>query len=170
MRICIDYCEINKVTIKNKYLLSRIDDLFDQLKRATMFLKKNLRSSYYQLKVHESDIPKTAIRTRYWHYDFLVMSFGPTNSLTIFMNLMNKVFEEYLDKFVIIFIDDILVYSCTMEEHELHLKIVLDKLKEKNLYAKFSKCESWLRKIAFLGHVSKEGISVDPSKVKAGSQ
>ena len=138
MRMYIDYCELNKVTIKNKYPLPRIDDLFDQLKGATVFPKIDLRSGYYQLKVRESYIPKTTFQTQYGHYEFLAMSFGLTNAPTTFMDLMNRVFEEYLDKFVIVFIDGILVYSRTKEEHELHLKIVLEKLREKKLYAKFS--------------------------------
>ena len=153
MRICFDYRELNKVTIKNKYPLPRIDDLFDQLKGATVFSKIDLRSGYYQLKVRESDIPKTTFWTRYGHYEFLVMSFGLTNAPAAFMDLINWVFEEYLDKFVIVFIDEILVYSCTIEEHELRLKIVLEKLRKKKLYAKFSKCEFWFEKVAFLGHV-----------------
>ena len=136
-----------------------------------MFSKIDLRSGYYQLKVRESDILETTFLTRYGHYEFLVMSFGLTKAPTTFMDLINRVFEEYLDKFVIVFIDDILVYSSTMEEHELHLKIVLEKLREKRLYTKFSKCEFWLEKVAFLGHVvSKEGISMDSSKVEAVSQ
>ena len=138
--MCIDYRELNKVTIKNKYPLSRIDDLFDQLKGATVFSKIDLWSSYYQLKVRESDIPKTIFQTRYMHYEFLVMSFGPTNAPAAFMDLMNRVFMEHLDKYTIVFIDDILVHSRTVEEHKLHLKIVLEKLREKNLYAKFLKC------------------------------
>ena len=171
MRMCIDYRELNKVTIKNKYPLPRIDDLFDQLKGATVFSKIDLRSGYYQLKVRESDIPKIAFWTRYGHYEFLVMSFGLTNAPAAFMDLMNRVFEEYLDKFDIVFMNDILVYSRIVEEHELHLNIVLEKLREKKLYVKFSKCEFWLGKVAFLGHVvSEEGISVDPSKVEVVSQ
>ena len=171
MRMCIDYRELNKVTINNKYPLPRINDLFDQLKRAMMFSKIDLLSGYYQLKVRESDMPKTTFLTRYGYYEFLVMSFGLTNAPATFMDLMNKVFEKYLDKFVIIFIDDILVYSRTIEEHKLHLKIILEKLREKKLYAKFSKYEFWLGKVAFLGHmVSEEGISMDPSKVEIVSQ
>ena len=122
MRMCIDYREMNKVTIKNKYLLPRIYDLYDQLKGATVFSKRDLQTGYYQLKVRESDISKTAFRTQYGHYEFLVMSFGLINAPAAFMELMNKVFEEYLDKFVIVFIDDILVYLRTVEEHELHLR------------------------------------------------
>ena len=171
MRICIDYRELNNVTIKNKYPLPRIDDLFDQLRGATVFSKIDLRSGYYQLKVCESDISKTTVRTHYGHYEFLVMSFGLTNDLAVFINLMNRVSEEYLNKFVIVFIDDILVYSRTMEEHELRLKMVIEKLRDKERYSKFLKCEFLLRKIAFLGHVlSEERIFVDPSKVKAVSQ
>ena len=127
--------------IKNKYPLPRIDDLFHQLKGATVFLKIDLQSAYYQLKVRESDIPKKVVRTRYGHYEFLVMSFGVTNVPAAFMDLVNRVCEEYLDKFVTVFIDDILLYSRTMEEHGLHLEVMLEKLREKKLYAKFLKCE-----------------------------
>ncbi|XP_075516224.1 uncharacterized protein LOC142551066 [Primulina tabacum] len=160
--------ELNKVTIKNKYPLPRIDDLFDQLQGATVFSKIDLRSGYYQLKVRESDIPKTAFRTRYSHYEFLVMSFGLTNAPSIFMDLMNRVFKPYLDSFVIVFIDDILIYSKTRELHEEHLRVVLQLLREKRLYAKLKKCEFWLEQISFLGHVvSKDGIAVDPVKIEA---
>ena len=170
LRLCIDYRELNKVTIKNNYPLPRIDDLFDQLHGATIFFKIDLRSGYHQLKVSELDIPKTAFRTRYGHYEFLVMPFGLTNAPAVFMDLMNRVFKEYLDKFVIVFIDDILIYSHDQEEHCKHLRIVLQILRDKKLFAKFKKCEFWLEKISFLGHVvSKEGISVDPEKVKAVS-
>ena len=121
--------------------------------------------------MRESDIPKTIVRTRYGHYEFLVMLFGLTNAPAAFMDLMNTVFDEYLDKFVIVFIDDILVYSCTIKEHELHLKIMLEKLKEKRLYSKLSECKFWLKKVVFLGRVvSKEGFFVDPSKFEAVSQ
>ncbi|PKA58643.1 RNA-directed DNA polymerase like [Apostasia shenzhenica] len=166
--MCIDYREINRVTIKNKYPLPRIDDLFDQLQGASVFSKIDLRSGYYQLKVKEEDIPKTAFRTRYGHYEYLVMPFGLTNAPAAFMDLMNRVFQPYLDQFVIIFIDDILIYSKNHEEHEQHLHLVLQKLREKQLYAKFSKCEFWLSSVHFLGHViSAEGVSVDPHKISA---
>ena len=153
LRLCVDYCQLNKVTIKNKYPLPRIDDLFDQLQGASVFSKIDLRSGYHQLKIKEADIPKTAFRTHYGHYEFLVMPFGLTNAPAVFMDLMNRVFRPYLDKFVIVFIDDILVYSSSSDDHEKHLKIVLQTIRDKQLYAKLSKCEFWKDKVAFLGHV-----------------
>ncbi|GKE65126.1 putative reverse transcriptase domain-containing protein, partial [Tanacetum coccineum] len=168
MRMCIDYRELNKVTVKNVYPLPRIDDLFDQLQGTKWFSKIDLRSGYHQLKVREEDIPKTAFRTRYGHYEFVVMPFGLTNALTIFMDLMNRVCRPMLDKFVIVFIDDILVYSKSKEEHEAHLREVLETLRKERLYAKFAKCEFWLQEIQFLGHVvNSEGIKVDPAKIEA---
>ncbi|KAH0761440.1 hypothetical protein KY290_017513 [Solanum tuberosum] len=159
LRMCIDYRQLNKVTIKNKYPLPRIDDLFYQLQGATCFSKIDLRSGYHQLRVRECDIPKTAFRTRYGHNEFLVMSFGLTNALATFMDLMNRVFKPYLDMFVIVFIDGILIYSRNKEDHASHLIIVLQTLKDRELYAKFSKCEFWLETVAFLGHiVSGDGI------------
>ena len=170
LRLCIDYRELNKVTIKNKYPLPRIDDLFDQLQGASVFSKIDLRSGYHQLKIKKEDIHKTAFRTRYGHYEFLVMPFGLTNAPAAFMDLMNRVFKNFLDQFVIVFIDDILVYSRSKEEHEEHLRIVLQTLRKNRLYAKFKKCEFWLEQVAFLGHViSKKGISVDPGKIEAVS-
>ncbi|KAI3672539.1 hypothetical protein L6452_38629 [Arctium lappa] len=168
MRMCIDYRELNKLTIKNKYPIPRIDDLFDQLQGASFFSKIDSRSGYHQLKVKEEDIPKTVFRTRYGHYEFLVMPFGLTNAPAAFMDMMYRVCQPYLDKFVIVFIDDILVYSKTEEDHEEHLRTILELLKRERLYAKFSKCEFWLREVQFLGHVvSQEGIKVDPAKVEA---
>ena len=168
LRLCIDYRQLNKVMIRNKYPLPRIDDLFDQLRGAVVFFKIDLRSGYHQLRVRESDIPKTAFRTRYGHYEFLVMPFGLTNAPTIFMDLMNRIFHQYLDQFVIVFIDDILVYSMDKKAHEEHLRIVLQTLRDKQLYAKFSKCEFWLNQVVFFGHVvSAGGVSVDPQKVEA---
>ncbi|XP_074369633.1 uncharacterized protein LOC141711091 [Apium graveolens] len=168
MRLCIDYRELNKLTIKNKYPLPRIDDLFDQLKGAKYFSKIDLRSGYHQLKIKPEDIPKTAFRTRYGHYEFLVMSFGLTNAPAAFMDLMNRIFKEYLDKFVIVFIDDILIYSKTKEDHAEHVRTALEILRKKTLYAKLSKCEFWLHEVQFLGHiVSNEGIKVDPAKIEA---
>ncbi|KAJ9544268.1 hypothetical protein OSB04_023975 [Centaurea solstitialis] len=167
-RMCIDYRELNKITIKNRYPLPRIDDLFDQLQGATYFSKIDLRSGYHQMRVREEDIAKTAFRTRYGHYEFLVMPFGLTNAPAVFMDLMNRVCRPYLDKFVIVFIDDILIYSQNKEDHEQHLRRILELLKAEKLYAKFSKCEFWIREVHFLGHVvNKEGIHVDPAKVEA---
>ncbi|GJZ19441.1 putative reverse transcriptase domain-containing protein [Tanacetum coccineum] len=168
LKICIDYRELNKLTIKNRYPLPRIDDLFDQLQGACCFSKIDLRSGYHQLRVRDEDIPKTAFRTRYGHFEFTVMPFGLTNAPAVFMDLMNRVCKPYLDKFVIVFIDDILIYSKSEEEHEAHLKTILDLLKEEKLYAKFSKCEFWLKEVQFLGHVvNRDGIHVDPSKVES---
>lgn len=167
-RMCIDYRQLNKVTIKNRYPLPRIDDLFDQLQGATIFSKIDLRSGYHQLLVRKEDVPKTAFSTRYGHYEFLVMPFGVTNAPAVFMDLMNRIFRPYLDQFIIVFIDDILIYSKSREEHEQHLRITLQTLREHKLYAKFEKCDFWLEQVKFLGHVvSKEGISVDPEKVEA---
>ncbi|KAL4016296.1 hypothetical protein IC575_023944 [Cucumis melo] len=143
MRLCIDYRELNKVTVKNRYPLPRIDDLFDQLQGATVFSKIDLRSGYHQLRIKDEDVPKTAFRSRYGHYEFIVMSFGLTNAPAVFMDLMNRVFREFLDTFVILFIDDILIYSKTEAEHEEHLRMVLQTLRDNKLYAKFSKCEFW---------------------------
>ncbi|XP_019159655.1 PREDICTED: uncharacterized protein LOC109156252 [Ipomoea nil] len=151
MRLCIDYRELNQVTVKNKYSLPQIDDLFDQLKGAGMFSKIDLRSGYHQLKVADKDIPKMAFRTRYGHYEFTVMLFGLTNAPAVFMDLMNRVFKPHLDDFVIVFIDDILVYSRYSEEYERHLRIVLQTLREKQLYAKLSKCEFWKDNVAPYG-------------------
>ncbi|CAL9026823.1 unnamed protein product, partial [Prunus brigantina] len=143
MRLCIDYRQLNKVTVRNK-------------------------SGYHQLRIREEDVPKTAFRTRYGHYEFLVMPFGLTNAPAAFMDLMNRVFRRYLDRFVIVFIDDILVYSKSRKAHMKHLEIVLGTLRRRQLYAKFSKCQFWLDRISFLGHViSAEGIYVDPQKIEA---
>ena len=168
LRLCIDYRQLNRVTIRNQYPLPRIAELFDQLQGSRVYSKVDLRSGYHQLRVQESDVPKTAFRTRYRHYEFLVMPFGLTNAPTAFMDLMNRVFQPYLDRFVIVFIDDILVYSGSSEEHSEHLRIVLQTLREQQLYAKLSKCQFWLDKVTFLGHViSVEGVSVDPQKIEA---
>ncbi|GJQ91971.1 putative reverse transcriptase domain-containing protein [Tanacetum coccineum] len=145
-RMCIDYRELNKLTVKNRYPLPRIDDLFDQLQGSSIYSKIDLRSGYHQLRVREQDVPKTAFRTRYGHYEFQVMPFGLTNAPAVFMDLMNRVCKPYLDKFVIVFIDDILIYSKDEREHEEHLKTILELLKEEKLYAKFSKCEFWYRR------------------------
>ena len=154
--------------MKNKYPLPRIDDLFDHLQGMSVFSKIDLRSGYHQLRIKPEDIPKTAFRTRYGHYEFTVMPFGLTNAPAAFMDLMNRVFRQYLDKFVVVFIDDILIYSKSDGEHSEHLRIILQTLREHKLCAKFSQCEFWLIEVTFLGHViSNEGIKVDPKKVKA---
>jgi hypothetical protein len=136
------------------------------MKGAKIFSKIDLRSGYHQLKIRAEDVPKTAFTTRYGLYEFLVMSFGLTNAPTYFMNLMNKVFMEYLDQFVVIFIDDILIYSSNEETHEDHLRLVLQKLRDNQLYAKFTKCDFWLKEVAFIGHiVTDSGINVDPGLI-----
>ncbi|WVZ80729.1 hypothetical protein U9M48_028185 [Paspalum notatum var. saurae] len=165
-RLCVDYRPLNAVTVKNKYTLPHIDILFDQLAGARVFSKIDLRSRYYQIKIREEDIPKIAFSTRYELYEYLVMSFGLTNAPAFFMYMMNSVFMNELDKFVVVFIDDILIYSNNEKEHEEHLRIVLTRLREHKLYTKFSKCAFWLKEVN-LGHIlSEKGVVVDPSKVE----
>jgi hypothetical protein len=165
LRMCIDYRALNKITIKNKYPLPRIDELLDRLLGAKYFSKIDLRSGYHQVRIAEEDVPKTAFRTRYGHYEFLVMPFGLTNAPATFMHLMQQTFRKHLDDFVIIFLDDVLVYSRSKEEHDKHLRIVLETLRENKLYAKLSKCEFYSKEISFLGHVINEyGIKMEPSK------
>ncbi|GJZ11081.1 putative reverse transcriptase domain-containing protein [Tanacetum coccineum] len=167
-QMCIDYCKLKKLTVKNRYPLLRIDDLFDQLQGSRVDFKIDLRSGYHQLRVQEEDIPKTAFRTRYGQYEFQVMSFGLTNAPAVFMDLMNRVCKPYQDRFMIVFIDDILIYSKSIKEHEGHLRLILKLLEEGKLYAKFSKCEFWLSKVQYLSHVNySEGIHVDPAKIES---
>ncbi|GJR93312.1 putative reverse transcriptase domain-containing protein [Tanacetum coccineum] len=162
-RMCIDYRKLNKLTVKNRYPLPRINDLFDQLQGSRVYSKIDLRYGYHQLIVREEDILKTTFRTQYSHYEFQVMLFGLTNALTVFMDLMNRVCKPYLDTFMIVFIDDILIYS-----NNKNLKFILRLLKKEELYAKFSKCEFWLSKVQFLDHViDSEGIHMDPSKIES---
>ncbi|WMV08151.1 hypothetical protein MTR67_001536, partial [Solanum verrucosum] len=166
-----DYRQLNKVTIKNKYLIPTIDDLFDQLEGAIHFSKIDHIFDYHQLRVRDTDIPKIAFRTRYGHYEFVVMSFGLTNAPATFMDLMNMVFNQYLDLFVIVFIDDILIYSRNEGEHATHLRVVLQTLNDRQLFSKFSKCEFWLQSVAFLGHIiSSEGIRVDSQNIESLKQ
>ncbi|GKE52201.1 putative reverse transcriptase domain-containing protein [Tanacetum coccineum] len=158
-RMCIDYRELNNLTIKNRYPPPRINNLIDQLQGSRVYSKIYMRSGYHQLRVQEEDIPKTAFRTRYGHYKFQVMPFGLTNAPAVFMDLMNEVCKPYIDKFMIIFIDDILIYSKSKEEHAEHLKLILEFRKKEKLYAKFSKCNFWLSRVQCLGDViDSEGI------------
>ena len=168
LRLCIDYRQLNRVTIKNRYPLPRIDDLFDQLRGARVYSKIDLRTSYHQLSVTETDIPKTAFRMRHGHFKFTVVPFGLTNAPAAFIDLMHRVFQSYLDQFVVVFVDEILIYSQSEWEHEYHLRIVLQLLRDHQVYTKFSKCDFWLNEVRFLGHVvSTSGVSVDPEKVEA---
>jgi hypothetical protein len=167
LQMCVDYRPLNEMTIKNKYPVPWIDLLFDQLTGARIFSKFDPRLGYHQIRIRLEDIPKTAFTTRYGLFEYLVMSFGLTNALAHLKYLINSVFMPELDKFVVVFIDDILIYSKNEEEHAEHLQIVLTRLREHQLYAKFSKCAFWLEENQFLGHVlSAKGIVVDPSMVK----
>jgi len=167
-RLCMDYQQLNKMTIKNKYPLLRIDDLLDQLHGASVFSKIDLRSGYNQILVKADDVQKTAFRSRDGHYKYVVMPFGVTNAPIVFIDYMNKIFNPFLDKFVVVFIEDILIYSRTQEEHVEDLGLVLGILREKQLYAKMYKCKFWMDEVQFLGHViSAQGIAVDPAKVEA---
>jgi len=141
LRLCIDYCTLNKIIIKNRYPLPRIDELMDRLAGAKYFSKIDLYSGYHQIRIKEDDIPKTAFRTCYGHYEFLVLPFGLTNAPATFMTLMNNIFHDYLDKFVIVYLDDILIYSKTKEEHLQHVRTILETLRKHKLYAKDTKCE-----------------------------
>ncbi|GJW89290.1 putative reverse transcriptase domain-containing protein [Tanacetum coccineum] len=167
-QMCIDYRKLNKLSVKNRYLLPRIDDLFDQLQGSSVYSKIDLRLGYHQLRIKEEDIPITAFKTWYGHFEFQVMPFKLTNAPTVFMDLMNRVCKPYLDNFVIVFIDDILVYSKDKEEQGKQLKIILEFLKKERLYAKFSKCDFWLDSVQFLGYViDRNGVHVDPTKIEA---
>eukprot|EP01018_Ginkgo_biloba_P033872 Gb_14370 [translate_table: standard] len=168
MRMCVDYRALNKVPIKYKYPPPRIDDLLDTMKGATIFSKMDLRSGYHQIRIHHEDVEKTAFTTRDGHYEFLVMPFGLTNAPTTFMRLMNNILRPYLGKFVVVFLNDIMVFSKNEEEHKEHLQKVLEVLRQEKLYAKMSKCEFCKEEIEYFGHiVSTKGISVDPKKIKA---
>jgi hypothetical protein len=167
LRLCADYSPLNAVTIKNKYPLPHIDILLDQLAGGNVFSKIDLCSGYHQIKIRPEYIPKTAFSTRYGLYEYLFMSFGLAKAPAHFMYMMNSIFMRELDKFVVVFIDDILVYSKNEEEHEQHLRVTLHQICEHQLYAKFSKCTFWLKEVLFLGHViSAKGVAVDPTKSK----
>ena len=167
IRLCIDYRQLNRATIKNMYPLMRIDDLFDQLRGARVYSKIDLRTSYHQLRFREANISKTMFRTWCGHFVFTVMSFRLMNAPIAFMDLMHRMFRPYLDQFVVVFIDDILISSKYEEDHGGHLRIILQTLREHQLYAKFNKCEFWLTKVRFIGHVvSASRVSMDPEKVE----
>ena len=168
MRMCVDYRDLNRITVKNKYPLPRVDELFDRLQGAKYFSKIDLRSGYHQVRIYDEDIHKTAFRTRYGHYEFLVLPFGLTNAPATFMHLMQSIFGPHLDHFVIVFLDDILIFSKSLEEHRQHVRTVLQILRKNKLYAKASKCEFFKKSLSFLGHVVGEnGISMVMDKVKA---
>jgi hypothetical protein len=166
LRLCIDYKQLSKVTIRNKYPLPRINDLFNQLGGASIFSKIDLRSGYHQVRIKGEDIHKTSFRTRYGNYEFVLVPFGLTNAPATFMCLMNNVLSKFLDKFKLVFIDDRLIYSKNREEHEEHLRLVLQVLREHQLYAKLNKCDFFQKQIHYLGHVlSEEGVAIDPDKI-----
>jgi hypothetical protein len=166
LHLCVNYRRLNAVTIKNKCPHPCIDILFDPLAGAQVFSKIDPRSGHHQIKIRAEDIPKTAFSMRYGFYEYLVMSFRLINAPAHFMYLMNSVFMPELDKFVVVLIDDKLVYSKSTEEHEEHLQVMLQWLRDHQLYAKFSKCEFWINEVPFLGHkISAEGIAVDPGKM-----
>ena len=171
MRMCIDYRALNKITTKNRYPLPRIDELMDRLHGASVFSKIDLRSGYHQVRVEDDDIQKTAFRTRYGHYEFLVLPFGLTNAPATFMHLMHDVLRKFLDDFVVVYLDDILIYSASEAEHEDHVRRVLEKLRQHQLYAKKSKCDFFKASVEFLGHVvTGDGISMEAAKIKAIQQ
>jgi hypothetical protein len=168
LRMCVDYRALNKAMVKNKYMLPRIDDLFDRLSRAKVFSRIDLRSRYYQIRIAEGDEEKTAYCTKYGSYKFLVMPFGLTNAPATFCTLVNDIFREWLNDFVIVYIDNILIYSGSLEEHAEHLRKVFQRLRENKLYAKLEKCEFRVTKMDFLGHrITQKCLKTDDHKVKA---
>lgn len=168
LRLCIDYRGLNAITVKNKYPLPLLDEFFDRFQGAQFFSKLDLQQGYHQLRIAESDIPKTAFSTRYGHFEYPVMSFGLTNAPASFQGLMNDIFRDHLDKNIVVFLDDILIFSKTFEDHLTHNRAALDLLRLHKLHVKRSKCEFGTSSITFVGHVvSRQGIQVDPAKTKA---
>jgi hypothetical protein len=168
MRMCIDYRALNRITVKNSYPLPRVDELFDRLQGARYFSKIDLRSGYHQIRIAPEDVPKTAFRTRYGHYEFMVLPFGLTNAPATFMHLMHQTMRPLLDECALVFLDDILIYSRTLEDHQQHVRRVLDALREQKLYAKESKCEFFKHEVEFLGHrVGRDGVRMMEDKVQA---
>ena len=168
MRLCVDYRALNRLTVKNSYPLPRIDDILDQLSTAKYYTKIDLRSGYHQIRLDEESIPLTAFRTRYGHFEFQVLPFGLTNAPATFMSLMNEVFSEFLDQFVIVYLDDILVYSETWEEHLKHIRKVLEILRKQKLYAKLSKCCFGAQEVDYLGFILRpSGVAIDPHKTRS---
>ena len=168
LRLCIDYRGLNEVTVKNKYGIPRIDELLDRLHGAFIFSKIDLKSGYYQIRIREEDISKTGFNTRFGHYEFIVMPFGLTNAPATFNRLMTDIFRNQLDDYVLVFFDDILIYSKDPNEHEAHVRQVLELLRQHQLYAKRSKCCFFVEKVEYLGFiVSKDGVATDPKKIEA---
>jgi hypothetical protein len=166
--MCLDYRALNKLTIKTKCPIPRIDEIFDRLEGAQYFTSLDLRSGYYQIRMKDADIPKTCILTRYGSFEFLVMPFGLTNAPSTFQAVMNDVFREYLDDFVMVYIDDILIFSRTAEYHLRHVKLILERLRQHQLFAKLSKCEFNRASLLLLGHVvGQGGVEMQQSKVQA---